>query len=83
MDTHRHYVYYTIVSHHAFRTTVIAGRSPISDIAWGQSYKFAVPAALYAANNNLVFYILTLIPPAVFQIIGNVKTVWIALVRIN
>ena len=37
------------------------------------SYKFAVPGGLYAVNNNLIFYILSLIPPAVFQVLLNIR----------
>jgi UDP-sugar transporter A1/2/3 len=34
---------------------------------------------LYAINNNLIFKVLQLLPPAVFQVLLNVRVVWTAL----
>lgn len=41
--------------------------------------KFAVPAAVYFVNNNMVFAIVSLVSASVFQIVGCVKTVFTAL----
>ena len=61
------------------RTYAHAGKSLATDIDWKQSYRFALPGFLYAVTNNMVFAILLLLPPAVFQITANIKVVWTAL----
>lgn len=47
-----------------------------ADIDIARSYLFAVPGILYAINNNLQFFILRRIPPAIFMVVGNMKAVW-------
>ena len=49
-------------THHSFRTKDIAA--------------FAIPAAVYALNNALVFMIISELRPSAFQILGSFKTVF-------
>ena len=56
------------------------GKSVIKDIDWTRSYLFAAPGVLYAVNNNLQFFILRKIPPAIL-VVGNMKAVWYVCAR--
>lgn len=44
-----------------------------------KSLHFSIPAALYCANNNLLFLILIFIDPSTFQLLSNVNIIFIAL----
>ena len=52
---------------------------PLGRITLRGSLPYAVPAVLYALNNNLLFYIYTYLDPASAQVLGNLKIVWTVL----
>jgi len=51
------------------------GVDPWKEIIWADSWRYAVPGFLYCINNNLLFTVLVLIPPAVYQQLINLRTV--------
>ena len=55
------------------------GQDPRTAIDWTRVGKYAIPAVLYAINNNLIFQVLLLLPPAVFQLLLHLRVVWSAL----
>lgn len=44
------------------------------DLKVRDTWKYAIPGLLYCAQNNLVFYVLRLVPPAVYQQVLNLRT---------
>lgn len=55
--------------------SVVAGGRRLGQLAlrWEESRHYLVPALLYLVNDNLLFAILTLIDPATFEILGNMR----------
>lgn len=45
-----------------------------------QFLRYGVPAALYAVNNNIFLFVLTLITPSIFQLLLNLRVVWTGVV---
>lgn len=55
--------------------SVVAGGRRLGQLAWRweESRHYLMPALLYLVNDNLLFAILTLIDPATFEILGNMR----------
>lgn len=51
-----------------------------ANFSWEKYWRFGVPAFLYAVNNNIFLYVLTLIHPSVFQLLLNLRVVWTGII---
>lgn len=47
--------------------------------SWTRFLSYGVPAVLYAVNNNIFLFVLTLIAPSVFQLLLNLRVAWTGL----
>lgn len=52
---------------------------PLSGVSWTQALPYALPALLYALNNNLVVALQAHMDPSSFQVLGNLKIATTAL----
>lgn len=53
---------------------------PLTSALGRDSFKFAVPALLYAVHNNIIFVALELLSPVTYQLFNNIKIVTTGLV---
>ncbi len=46
------------------------------NFSWKTFVQYGIPAVLYAINNNIFLFVLTLISPSIFQLLLNLRVVW-------
>lgn len=60
--------------------TASPGSAPLTSKLGMSTFKFAVPAVLYAIHNNIIFIALGMISPVTYQLFNNIKIVATGLV---